>query len=113
MNKEKQSYLDFYEKYKKIPKYKTIITAISFLAWAIIDSNIVKEGYYSWQDTYGILGFDEPISVLIFWAFVGAITCLITYQISKITISPVVLQTDALLSLENKFCADNIDIEKQ
>lgn len=113
MKKENQSYLASFEKYKKIPLYKTIITAICFLAWAIVDSNIVKEGYYSWQDTYGVLGFEEAESVLVFWLFVGAITCVITYLITKITISPVVLQTESLLSLENKFCTDNIDVDRE
>lgn len=108
MKKENQEYLESYEKYKKIPTYKTIITAVLFFVWAIIDCNIVNEGYYSYSydDTYGILGLDDPAGVFFLWVFLGAIICVITYVFSKITISPVILQTDALLTLENSLSAN-------
>ena len=91
------NYKKFYKVYRKLPVISTIILALSFFAWSILDVFGIpyQFGYGMFEQTYAILA-------LIIWWVIGLVNCLLTYVITAIAISATVLRTDATIEINEK-----------
>ena len=99
---ENEKYFSFYTKF---PKILTIVLAVIFFIWRIVDPSVSGGSYY--DDDYGMLiETGSFFGTMIIWWLIGAVVCAITYVVSKLTLSYKVLHIyylkDIKESLEKK-----------
>ena len=86
------NYKKMYKIYKKLPFINSIITCLLSLVWGIIDG------------TQWITGIGDNLegAAIAIWLLIGAVLAVIVMFLTCVTISPVVVRTDAALEINNK-----------
>ena len=100
MKKISQFYETPYKLFKILPKVRLILFAIIFFVLGVMDSSRERYG------EFGIFKSDSSSEEFMIWLVVGALVCGYIYIMTTIEIAPVIIQTDALLALNEKTVLD-------
>ena len=103
MKRPDSFYLTTYRFYKTLPKLALVATAIISLVMAITDSNRRSSMFGG----YGIMGADSSEEAFFGWVVIGALACGMVYIFTTVQIAPIILQTDALIALQETMCSDD------
>ena len=87
----KFDYKKLYGIYKKSPLITYIAVVVCSLAWGIIDACCEITA----------IGYELYVGAAFIWPLIGAVVAFIPAFCTAITMSPIVLQTEALLQLNN------------
>ena len=91
MNSLIPDYKKYYPIFKAIP---TIVTVLHAIVIFIVSIGDAKNKIF--------FHFDSWLAVLLVWWIIGAISCVFLYFVLCVWLSPTVLRTDAVLSIEEK-----------
>jgi hypothetical protein len=92
-----QDFKKFYRIFKVLPVISSIIVALSVFFVSFIDATRFIPNW-----GYGIFGFDSALPVVIVWWLIGFASTILTWFFLTLLISPIVVSTDALVSIDKK-----------
>lgn len=107
-----QDYKDLYKTYKKMPVIASVIVAVLMFVWSIVDVSAFQYTtgrYYAYETYYGVMRIKSAFAVLVIWWAIGAFIAIFTNLLCSLAISPIVVQTDALLEIKSKLIGEPDD----
>lgn len=95
--KQLDSNKQYFKIFRYLPEISTVVWAFLFFFWGIIEPWAFK-----FDGKYGVMCLDTYIGALWIWWLIGGAFCMINYFLSKLFVSPILLQMHYLQSINEK-----------
>lgn len=103
--KKQESFLEnaekWYKRWLKLPKIYFISIVVIFFIWGIIDPSVLEYGS-RYNKYYGVMGLSSGFLCWFVWQIIGWALGGITYALTKLVTSPIILKTEYLRKISEK-----------